>query len=765
MKKSKYTYSFWVRILVPLAILVSWLGVAGVGGPYFGRIEEVSDIDLAAFLPASAESTKVNNELSKFRDSKSTPAIIVFTDKDNGDIASQSDDIDTAVAASLDKIGSNDEVSPAIVSEDKKAVLVTLGISSDKNLKEEVTLLKENLDKQKPDDLNYQVTGPAGFARDLNTAFAGIDGLLLLVALAVVFVILLLVYRSPILPFIVLMTSMVALTAAILIVWNLANADIIKLNGQVQGILFILVIGAATDYSLLYVARYREELLHVPHRIAATKRALKGAFEPILASGGTVIAGLLCLLASDLSSNNALGPVGSIGVLMAILSALTFLPAALALAGRWAFWPFKPKYDPKFATASPETLHGKFWPRVAKFVKKSPRAIWVSCVAVLALASLYAPMLKADGVQQSDLIIGTSEARDGQKTLNKHFPGGSGSPVLLLAPANSQDAVVKALENDASVESVSAATKEHPSGQLPLGSTRDDIRNEIKMQVEAEQKKSLAETREGIAAENPAGVDQIMQSIEAQLPSVDSIVDKAYPFTGVKPAEADGLILLQATLKDSPDSQGAKDAVFRIRETVDQVDTAILVGGITAIQLDTNAASIRDRTIIIPLVLLAITVILMGLLRSILAPILLLLTTIISFTATLGISAFLFQDILKVPGMDPSVVLYGFVFLVALGIDYNIFLMTRVREETLKIGTRRGVLKGLVVTGGVITSAGVVLAATFAALGVIPILFLLQLAFIVAFGVLLDTIIVRSLLVPALIYDIGPKVWWPSKQK
>jgi RND superfamily putative drug exporter len=273
---------------------------------------------------------------------------------------------------------------------------------------------------------------------------------------------------------------------------------------------------------------------------------------------------------------------------------------------------------------------------------------------------------------------------------------------------------------------------------MPVGSYAKDIRSEIRTAIETQ------------VANAPFPVD------------VEPLVAEANPFKNAVKKVSDGEVLLQVTLTDDPNSAAAKRTIERLRSNIEAASPSAKVGGATAAQLDTNTASIHDRTIIIPVVLLAITIILAILLRSILAPVLLLLTTILSFASTLGVSAILFNDILGFPGADPSVILYGFVFLVALGIDYNIFLMTRVREETTKVGTSEGVIKGLVVTGGVITSAGIVLAATFAALGVIPILFLFQLAFIVAFGVLLDTFVVRSLLVPALIKDIGAAVWWPS---
>jgi RND superfamily putative drug exporter len=312
---------------------------------------------------------------------------------------------------------------------------------------------------------------------------------------------------------------------------------------------------------------------------------------------------------------------------------------------------------------------------------------------------------------------------------------------LLIVNDEEMDAAVKAADSTDGVESVAVVASGAPGGFLPVGAYADEVEAQIRTGIEAR------------GASLPEGV------------LIDALVAQANPFNGAQKIIKDKQVLLQVTLSDDPNSDQAKQTIGRIRTNVEAKAPSAIVGGATAAQLDTTSASIRDRAVIIPVVLIAITIILAVLLRSIVAPVLLLLTTVLSFASTLGIAALLFNHVWDFPGADPSVVLYGFVFLVALGIDYNIFLMTRVREESLKQGTAKGVIKGLVVTGGVITSAGIVLAATFAALGVIPILFLFQLAFIVAFGVLLDTFIVRSLLVPALIKDIGPAVWWPSKLK
>jgi RND superfamily putative drug exporter len=768
-KKRTWKVPLWLRIAIPTVLISIWFGLAALGGPYFGRIEEVSDVDLAAFLPESAEATKVNEELTKFRDETTIPAIVVFTAKDGVVDEVEETTINDRSVALTEVTGITGEISPAIVSEDKKAAIIIAQVDTNEKVVEVLEGLNAALEKPKLEGVNYVITGPAGFAGDLTKAFAGIDGILLLTALAVVFIILVVVYRSVLLPIIVLLTSMFALTASILLVWNLAYADIIQLNGQVQGILFILVIGAATDYSLLYIARYREELYQTQSKWDATHAALRGSLEPILASGSTVIVGLLCLLLSDLASNKALGPVGAIGILFAMLSALTFLPTILYALGRASFWPARPNADAKSRKAHEAKLRTGLWHKVGDFVAKYPRPIWIATSVALLIASIGYTQLNANGVEQSQLILGESQARDGQALLNKHFPDGSGSPAQIITDVPHYAQVAAELEKDRGIDSVAVVANDSPSGVKPLGRQEESIRNEIRQEVQKQFDEDLAEIarqEEELALQiGPFGAAAVFDEVRSNIPTVDSIVDEAYPFGDATVKVVDNKVLLQATLKDAPDSQEAKDTIVRIRELARNIDPNAMVGGTTAVQLDTNTASIRDRQVIIPVVLIAITIILMLLLRSIVAPILLLLTTVVSFGASLGVAAILFNNVWNFPGADPSVILYGFVFLVALGIDYNIFLMTRVREESIKLGTQKGVIKGLVVTGGVITSAGIVLAATFAALAVIPILFLFQLAFIVAFGVLLDTIIVRSLLVPALIKDIGSFVWWPSKLK
>ena len=710
--------SRWLRIGIPLLLVLVWIAGGGVGGPYFGKVGEVSTNDQASFLPESAESTQVQNRLSDFTGGDTIPAVVVI----EGDAALDDDEL-AAISDVVDEIAAVEgvgEVSPAIPSEDGDAVQIFVPIDSESPVREVVGEVRDVLSAQLDDGLTAWVTGAAGFTADLAAGFLGIDGLLLLVALAAVFVILIIVYRSPLLPVLVLMTSVFALCVALLTVWWLAKAEIVVLNGQVQGILFILVIGAATDYALLYVARYRESIARGLSRWPAVIESWKGAWEPIVASGGTVIAGLLCLLLSDLASNRALGPIASIGIAFAMLSALTFLPALLALFGRAAFWPFIPK------TASAELpddltqpVRG-LWARQARFVSRHARATWIASTLVLLVAAVGAVQLKADGVASSDLVLGASESRDGQDVLAQHFSAGSGSPLYVIVAEDDMTAAVTVLTESDGVDSLAVTAQDAASGQVGL---------------------ELEDGEVVFTVAGPPGA--------------------AAP----EPTVSEGDVMLVATLADEVDSIEAEETVRELRAafTAELGEGAALVGGTTAIDVDTNDTSTRDRTVIIPVILVVILLILMLLLRSILAPVLLILSVILSFGAALGVSALVFNEVLGFPGADPAVPLYGFVFLVALGVDYNIFLMARVREESLVHGTRRGILRGLVATGGVITSAGLVLAATFAALGVIPILFLAQIAFIVAFGVLLDTFVVRSLLVPALSYDIGRAIWWPSK--
>ena len=700
----------WRIFLLPVLLVLAWLAVGGIGGPYFGKISEVADNNQTSYLPASSESTQVAQLQEKFTDSDAIPAVVVYVN-DGGLTDADRSFVTGRATALADVAGVAGRVSPPQFSTDGKAAELFVPVTDDDGAAATVENLNSVAKDGIPPGLDGYVTGPAGQLADITEAFGGIDTSLVLVAALAVLVILVVVYRSPLLPFLVLLTSILALSAAILVVFYLAKAGALTLNGQVQGILFILGIGAATDYSLLYVSRYREALRDHEGRWDATKAALKGTFEPVLASAATVVAGLLCLLLSDLNSNKALGPVAAIGIGFAYLAAMTLLPSLLMLTGRAAFWPRRPAFGSEHPDRDGNSAKG-FWPRVARTVKAHPRRTWVIPTVLLLVAAAGLLQLRASGVPQSDFVLGQTDAKEGQQVLGEHFPSGSGSPALIVAPEGDLEEVARTVLSVPGVDAVTVNATGTPAGTLPV-------------------------TADGVQA-------------------------SPVPGTSGAPKVVDGKVLLEATLTESAESDSAEQTVTEMREKTAGTGD-VLIGGVTATSIDTNAAAAHDRNLIIPVVLVVILFLLMLLLRALLAPFLLILTVLLSFGATMGVSAVVFNHVFRFPGADPAVPLYGFIFLVALGVDYNIFLMTRVREESLGHGTREGVIRGLMITGSVITSAGIVLAATFAALGVIPVLFLAQLAFIVAFGVLLDTLVVRSLLVPALSYDIGRRIWWPSR--
>lgn len=749
-----------LRGLVIVAVLGVWLAIGAIGGQAQGKLSTVQTNDSAAFLPSSAESTRAAEKAQAFVSDESLPALVVAVPTAGGAVTPEQLQLLQDVAADLPGLplpgaGPDDPQTvgdaltgdPVVVpSQDGEAAMIvaSLDASQASNLMADdervnnvvVAEVRAELETALADSgLQAWVTGPAGFVADLVNAFGGIDTVLLLVALGAVLIILAIVYRSPILPFIVILTAVFALCLAGLVVYLLADNGTLTLNGQAQGILSILVVGAAVDYSLLVVARYREELRVVQSPYTAVRRALRASIEPVAASAGTVIAGLLCLLLSDLGSNRSLGPVGAIGIAAAFLAALTLLPAMLVLGGRRSrgiFWPQKPTYDPAAADegAAPAPVavdpstpasgegardlalaashdvevhvagHG-IWSRVASFVGRRDRAVWIVTALVLAGCAAFVPTFQAEGTSDSDVFLTQVDSVDGEQALEEHFGGVGVQPAIVIAPQEDLDAVLQAATGTDGVASAAAVT-EAGTGGAP-----------------------------GAPAQGP-------------------------------PLVVDGDVRVDVVTEDPSDTNAATQTVAALRDAVHEVSPDALVGGASAERLDTQIAGDHDLRVIVPVVLVVILLILMLLLRSILAPVLLMAANVLSFGAALGVAALVFNHVLDFPGADPTVPLYAFCFLVALGVDYSIFLMTRVREESGIIGTRRGTLRALAVTGSVITSAGVVLAATFAALGVIPLLFLAQLAFIVAFGVLVDTLIVRSLLVPALVHDVGRVVWWPG---
>jgi putative drug exporter of the RND superfamily len=534
----------------------------------------------------------------------------------------------------------------------------------------------------------------------------------------------------------------VALGASSIAVYELAKHGAITLNGQSQGILSVLIIGAGTDYALLFISRYREELHQYESPVDALIAVWKGAAPPIFASGITVILGLICLSFADLNSTKSLGPVCAIGIGCTLVVMLTFLPCYLLtpriwawtnpvgwvllavnhrkwrmLQGRWVFWPRVPHLDHQTDVAA----HGA-WSRFANGVVRHPRRSWGIGGVVLILCVIAISGLKTGGLSTVDGFTTKPDAVVGQHLYDKSFPQGkgAGAPADILVSADRAPQVIDQVKRVDGVEKGA---------------------NAVCIEIDYARAAALAKA-------NPT----------AQLNLT------ACPPAALQVTPRDGKTIVEATLTDSYDSQAAYDTVKRIRSTVGKIAGAdALVGGSSATNLDIQNASRHDRNLIIPIVLVVILFVLGLLLRALVAPVLLIASVVLSFGASLGVSALFFNHVFHFKNADPSFPLFAFVFLVALGIDYNIFLMTRVREETLQYGTKQGIVRGLSVTGGVITSAGAVLAATFVVLGVLPIVFLAEVGFTVAFGVLLDTILVRSIVVPALAYDIGKKIWWPSK--
>jgi RND superfamily putative drug exporter len=704
------------------ALAVVWLLFGLAGGSYQGKLGDVQKNDNASWLPKSAESTKVDKESQQFRNVLSISGFVVY-ERDSGltDADKTKINHDAQAFRGLKGIAA-DEVGTPQYSKDGRTASVEVPLIGKQDgvtvkgpdlVDYEKSVLK-TARANAPPGLAIHSAGGGGLLVAFIDAFSGIDGALIFAALLVVIVILLVVYRSPVLWIVPLLSSVLALGSASLIIYQLAKHNILTLNGQSQGILFVLVLGAGTDYALLLISRYREELHTYQSRVEAMTVAWRGAAPAIGASGVTVTLGLLCLTLGELNSDRSLGPVCAIGILCTLFVMLTFLPAVLVLCGRWVFWPRVPHVD----HAADIATHG-LWGRFAAALGRRARLGWMVTAVVLIACVALIGGLKTGGLRVTDSFTNKPDAVTGQQIYDANFDRGTGSPAVIIASAAHTDDVI-------------AAVSRVPGVVPGPGSVC----------VEVDYGK-LAQAIKG-GAVPPAQATCPPAALQVQ--------------------PVDGRIAIDAKLVDRYDTSQAYATVNRIRDVVHPIDGAdARVGGQSAINYDVQQASRHDRNLVIPIVLVVILIVLALLLRALVAPLLLIATVVLSFSATLGVSGFVFNHIFHFKNADPAFPLFAFVFLVALGIDYNIFLMTRVREETLQYGTRDGILRGLAVTGGVITSAGVVLAATFTVLGVLPVVFLAEIGFAVAFGVLLDTILVRSILVPALSHDIGKLIWWPSK--
>ncbi|BCJ73197.1 membrane protein [Catellatospora sp. IY07-71] len=664
------------------SLLTGWLLVA-VCAVMFTNLGDVETNDVSSWLPAAAESTRAL-ELATAEFPAAEPDQLLLVYARDGGLTDADRAAATADATALAALAAGPIPEP-VPSRDGAALLLAVPLSPAQAAEEAIgpvlAQVREAQADGLPAGLGAWVTGGPAAGADFDAAFDSLDITLLAVTVGVVAVLLLLTYRSPVLLLIPLFAVGVASRLAEWLVQLGAEHLGLVVNGASAGILTVLVFGAGTDYALLLISRYREELTrHADHR-HAMRLALRHSLPAIIASAVTVILALLTLLFAGLNSTRGLGPVAALGILSALLAMTTLLPALLVICGRRVFWPLIPAVRTE---PVPDRRPGP-WARTAGFVARHYRPIWILTALGLAALSLGATTLTT-GVRQSESFTSKPDSVRGFEALAAHYPAGAGDPTELYANTRHADAVAAAVR------------------ALP-----------------------------GVAEVGPA-----------------------------EPSVAGGWTRLRIVLADPPSSDRAEQTVLRLRETAREADPSALVGGATAQELDQNTTMDADLRLIIPLILVVVLGVLIVLLRALVAPLLLLASVLLSFGAALGASALVFHAI-GFPAIDRSVLLHGFLFLVALGVDYTIFLMTRAREESAALGHHRGMSHALAVTGGVITSAGVVLAATFAVLSLMPIVFMMQVGILVGLGVLLDTFVVRSLLVPALIHHTGPRAWWPSR--
>ena len=674
------TAKWWVLAVVVL--------IFGALASQAGKLEGAQKNESSSWLPADAESVKALDAVKRFPGGELAPAVVVY-ERRGGLTAADKARIDETVGRlNADRKPLVLEAQPPVYSPNGAAALlvqpVQPGDGSGDAFQDAVQSIRDRVGESGK-GLEVKLTGAAGFSLDAIKVFSGVNGTLLYVAMAIVLILLVLIYRSPIFWVIPFFAVLLAEGASRGAGYLLAEAGV-TINGQTGGILPVLVFGAGTDYALLLVSRYREELRRHDDKHEAAAIALRSAGPAILASGLTVIAALLTLSIAEVNSTAGLGPVGAMGIALAMISMLTVLPALLIACGRRAFWsPFADTIPHVGQTGADET-HG-FWRRVGDRVARRPRTIWLAGTVVLLV--LAANVSSLDTSQTTgNQFRGEVDSVAGQAVLSRNFPAGASAPAdVIVADASKARAVTDALKAESGLVS--------------------DAR---------------------VAGEGDAGAQ------------------------------------LSVTLKGDPYASSTMDQIPHLRKVAERAGgTGTLVGGPTAQEYDLRVSATRDNELILPLTLLVVLAILIVLLRSLIAPVLLIASVIVSFAAALGTGIFVSDHIFGFTGVGPTLPLLAFVFLVALGIDYNIFLMARVREEAIKHGTREGTLRGLAVTGAVITGAGIVLAGTFGALAVLPLVVLTQIGFIVAFGVLLDTFVVRSVIVPAAVIDVGRRVWWPSR--
>ncbi len=772
------------------------------------RFEDAENNEATSYLPGDAESTASLDATESLQDGEIAPAVIIFR-RESGltpaDLDTIVEDVgkmtekrfegvepDGSTAASGGKApDSKSAAAPAAIpkglppgcagptstvpgqppdyapfvgpvcSPDGKAAIITAYINAEGEGERIVDPVKYWRDAiaDPPSGLSVKITGGAGFSADAIEVFEGINGTLLLAAVSLVIFLLIVIYRSPMFFFIPLAAVLFAETLSRSIGYGVSELGV-TINGQSSSIMSVLVLGAGTDYALLLVSRYREELHHEVDKHEAMRTALASAGPAIFASALTVIAALLCLLIAKVNGTSGLGPIAAIGIACAALSMLTLLPALLTIFGRRAFWPFVP-HTPQTAPSVEDCSDRARRVCVEGSSIGALALVVLACLVVVVLLPLVLLnwLLRViSGRRIPSLIVGPLDRVVFQPYEVRRFQRERAVDVThgLWKRVGDRVAVSprRVMAGSIALLLIFCAGFAFFSTEL---TSEDTYRNEV-------------ESVEGQYLLNksfPAGTTALTDIVvrqPADVPAVRRAVAGVDGVEAVSPPVAEGPpgTLVHATLEPNPYSTDAFDLVEPIREAAHGVAPSTLVGGPSAVEFDVRDAAAWDSTVIPPIILLVVLLILMGLLRAVVAPLVLIGTVILSFLASLGVGYFVFDVIFGYPGSDPSLPLFAFVFLVALGVDYNIFLISRAREETIAHGSEQGILRALAVTGGVITSAGIVLAGTFSVLAVLPLTFLTELGFVVAFGVLLDTFLVRSVLVPSIALSIGDDFWWPS---
>jgi len=807
MRGSIFTFSAGRRAKwVVFAIWFVAIFVAAGPANLPGKFQDAENNEASSYLPGEAESTKALDATESLQNGRLAPAVVVFR-RESGltraDRRTLVEDVgkmtrerfpgvvaDGETAAAGGEGGGSGEAPAAapaglppacggptravpgqppgyapfvgpLCSPDGKAAIVTAYIKASgqgETIIDPVDYWREQA-SDPGGGLEVKVTGGAGFSADALEVFEGINGTLLLAAVSLVIFLLILIYRSPMFLFIPLIAVLFAEALSRSIGFGISELGV-TINGQSSSIMSVLVLGAGTDYALLLVARYREELRRTVDRHEAMREALRSAGPAIFASAATVIAALLCLTVAKVNGTSGLGPIAAIGIFCAALSMLTLLPALLTIFGRRAFWPFVPHTASTAPGAEGVSERAR-----RRIVEGSAPGALGRVIAACLLVLVLLPLVLVNWVLRRlsrrripSLIVGpldravflpyevrrhrlehAADATHGfwkrvgdRVALSPRRVMGGSLVVLLVFCAGfaffsteltNEDAYVDEVE---SVEGQKLVSKSFPSG---------------------------ATAPTDVVVQGPAEVPAVRRAVAG----VDGVEAVSQPV-----ARGPSGVLVQATLEPDPYSTAAFDLVEPIRKAAHGVAPSTLIGGPTAIEFDVRDAAGWDSIVIPPIVLVVVLLILIGLLRAVVAPLILIGTVILSFLAALGVGYFAFELVFDFPGSDPSLPLFAFVFLVALGIDYNIFLIARAREETIAHGSEQGILRALAVTGGVITSAGIVLAGTFSVLAVLPLVFLVELGFVVAFGVLLDTFLVRSVLVPSIALTVGDRFWWPS---